>query len=314
MSHPYGHLRQHHVESERAHKLTHGYARGGMAKHADEAEDRKMVHGMVKPAALKADGKKAKHRLDKRARGKVKHRADGGEAEEARDAGTRHLRDQAQRHAAERKAGLTGDNARQAHKTKNAAIGAGIGALAGSPTLAAGSPVGPIAGALYGAKEGWNADEHKRGGRVHRARGGKVSKKGTTVNIMIEGKGDGAQPMPVPVPAPAAAAPPMPMRPPMMPPPGAAPGGPPPGMPPMIGRKRGGAVKMKSGPAWEEGLKNGTPVEHAPGKNDGALIDHSRAALTRKHGGRASYPLSAGADSGPGRLQRTRAQKGFHAP
>jgi len=78
-------------------------------------------------------------------------------------------------------------------------------------------------------------------------------------------------------------------------------------------RKAGG--RIKSGPAWAEGLKNGTPVEHSPGKNDTKLIDHSRAKLTRKTGGRieasdAKGPkMTAGADTGKGRLEKTALQK-----
>jgi hypothetical protein len=33
-----------------------------------------------------------------------------------------------------------------------------------------------------------------------------------------------------------------------------------------VGKERG--QKLKSGPAWAEGLKNCTPVQHRPGKND----------------------------------------------
>ena len=33
-----------------------------------------------------------------------------------------------------------------------------------------------------------------------------------------------------------------------------------------VGKPRG--PKLKSGPAWEEGVRNGTQVSHRPGKND----------------------------------------------
>jgi hypothetical protein len=32
----------------------------------------------------------------------------------------------------------------------------------------------------------------------------------------------------------------------------------------------------KGGPAWAEGLRNATPVQHLPGKNDGGDIGRSR--------------------------------------
>lgn len=202
----------------------------------------------------------------------------------------------------------------------------------------------------------------KNGGRLDRyARGGKV-KKGTTVNIMIAGQGGEKQPVPVPVPAPGG--PPMPPPPPMAGPPGAMP----PGGPPMMPHKNGGRAyakggAVKSGRAWEEGKRNGTPVEHDAGKNDTSKINTKPAMLTRKRGGRASgggvgdsdevsggknsnlsgskktlgpfgedmsslsritdkifaprkrasggraYPLTAGSESGEGRLQKARAQR-----
>lgn len=67
----------------------------------------------------------------------------------------------------------------------------------------------------------------------------KKGKSGTTVNIVIAGKGDQPTPPPMPVPVPAGG-PPMP--PPGAMPPGGAPGMPP-GMPPKPGFKSGGAIK-----------------------------------------------------------------------
>jgi hypothetical protein len=40
------------------------------------------------------------------------------------------------------------------------------------------------------------------------------------------------------------------------------------------GKERG--PKLKSGPAWEEGLKNCTPVRHSPGKSDGKELGRGR--------------------------------------
>jgi hypothetical protein len=89
MSHPYQHVREHHIERERVHRIAgehephrdyeHVYHRasGGRVHHEDEAEDRVVVKSMVKPAALMAHGAHAKHRADKAHRakgGRVKHK------------------------------------------------------------------------------------------------------------------------------------------------------------------------------------------------------------------------------------------------
>lgn len=145
---------------------------------------------------------------------------------------------------------------------------------------------------------------YKSGGGV-RPKSGK-----TTVNIVV-GAG-GQQPpapaMPIGGPPPgAAAAPPMPPRPPMAPP--MMPPGGPPMMPPGGGmpmRKAGG--RIKDGPAWAEGIRSGTKVSHTPGRND---IDHlaTKPPITAKTGGRIAPKMTAGSESGPGRLQKTRMQK-----
>lgn len=100
----------------------------------------------------------------------------------------------------------------------------------------------------------------RRADRPHRAAGGAVGK-ATTVNVVVNAKPEEKPEMMMPPP------------PPPMPPPGPPPGPPmpPPGMggPPMGGmpmRKAGGRVK--SGPAWATGLKNGTQVSHDIGKVD----------------------------------------------
>jgi hypothetical protein len=46
--------------------------------------------------------------------------------------------------------------------------------------------------------------------------------------------------------------------------------------------KRGGAVK--DGPAWNEGKRNGTQVQHADGKQDGANIGRGKPITFRKGG------------------------------
>lgn len=147
------------------------------------------------------------------------------------------------------------------------------------------------------------------GGRLDR--GGRKKKASTNVNVIVAshpgpgtpppgpgaGIGAGAGPMPVPPP-----------RPPMAPPggpPGMAgpPGMPPPGGPPMI-RARGGRVGkaghakggelehqnktasalpkrargggVKDGPAWKEGLRNGTKVQHTEGNNAARIIEEHK--------------------------------------
>jgi hypothetical protein len=129
------------------------------------------------------------------------------------------------------------------------------------------------------------AENHdsKPEGRKGYARGGKV--KGNTTNIIITG-GGGAQkqPVPVPVPGPPAGGPPM-GPPPGGPPMGAMPGGPPPGVPMRAkgGRVLGGDATKDNLDAWS-----------------------ARAAKNSyAKGGR----ISAGAESGVGRLQKARAAK-----
>jgi hypothetical protein len=127
-----------------------------------------------------------------------------------------------------------------------------------------------------------------RADRVQRARGGRTKGKGAThVNVIIGGQKDN-NPMPVPVPAPAPGGGP-PMPPPAMdagvgPRIGSpVPGG---GPMPMIPRKSGGRVK--NGPAYDEGIRAGTQVQHSDGKgatNTKANLDRGRP-ITFKSGGK----------------------------
>lgn len=74
MAHPHESHKAHHVEKERvAHIIRECRARGGGVHHPDEQADRELIHRMVKPAAMKAEGHKAKHRADR-----LSHRAKGG--------------------------------------------------------------------------------------------------------------------------------------------------------------------------------------------------------------------------------------------
>lgn len=72
MAHPFDHLRADKVERSRVSSIAPGRASGGRIKHSDEAEDKALVKSMVKPAAMKMEGGKAKARLDR------PHRASGG--------------------------------------------------------------------------------------------------------------------------------------------------------------------------------------------------------------------------------------------
>jgi hypothetical protein len=184
---------------------------------------------------------------------------------------------------------------------------------------------------MHGGKVKHRADK--------RARGGKVKHKGTTVNIINashpNGPGagpmmpPGGMPMPPPhPPMPPMGAPPMgaagpPGMPPGgMPPPGGAPGMPPrpPMMPPgMPMRARGGSVK--DGPAWKEGVKNGTQPTHTPGKSD--LGDMFRGKpVTYARGGKIESPqgvdkatkLPGGSGGGEARLvKEKRARRDYKA-
>lgn len=134
--------------------------------------------------------------------------------------------------------------------------------------------------------------------RTYRAKGGRTKHKGGTTNVNVivpSGHQMGGAPMMPQGPAPAPR-PPM-AGPPAMPPggaPGAAPpaamGARPPMAPGMMPPRRaggrtyakGGAVK--DGPAWEEGKKTGTQVQHAPGKNDGADVGRGKPITYAKGG------------------------------
>lgn len=137
--------------------------------------------------------------------------------------------------------------------------------------------------------------------RPGRARGGRAPKKGaTTVNVIVAPKEvEAAMPptagMGLPAPKP-----PMPPAPPMVagPPPGAPPIPPPgmgaPGAPPIRrhgGRTyaTGGAVKAKSGPAFEAGKRLGTPVQAAGNKDDTKDIGRGKP-VTYKTGGAIEAP------------------------
>lgn len=154
----------------------------------------------------------------------------------------------------------------------------------------------------------------RRADRVERKKGGRV--KGASVNINVISAPSATPPggagmlPPGPPPMPPGAGP-VPPRPPMGGPmaPGLAGSGPS-GIPGMMPRATGGRVK--SGPAWEEGKKNGTPVEHDPAKGPEMLASAypKRAAggkigkLNASQGVDPATKLPGGAGGGLGRLAK----------
>jgi hypothetical protein len=173
--------------------------------------------------------------------------------------------------------------------------------------------------ALKKRAAGGRIEGRAAGGRLDR--GGRKKKGGTHVNVIVAPGAGGAGATPVAPPSPVGAAPvPVPPpRPPMMPP-GAPMAGPgmPPGMPP---RAHGGRVqrtsggRIKNGPAWAEGLRNGTQVQHVPGNSDGERIaEHKGVKKVRTFAkGGSVYPhMRYGAGGGEGRLEKARkATKGM---
>jgi len=151
-----------------------------------------------------------------------------------------------------------------------------------------------------------------------RARGGRLKAKGTNVTVVVAPQGGSQMPMraPVvpagPVPAPTS---PRPMGPPAGAMPPGLPSGMPPGMPPRHagGRAYAKGGGVKSGPAWEEGLRNGTQVNNSPGKNDLVNIGRGRVVTFRtggpveapKKGGMAPK-LPGGAGGGEARLRKAK--------
>lgn len=159
-----------------------------------------------------------------------------------------------------------------------AVSGVGIAVTPSAPKRATGGPV-----SVEGSKPSGRLDKF--------ARGGKVKKGATNVNVIIAPQGGGAAPpmggLPLPM-----AGPPMP---PPMPPPG-------PGGPPMMSQRRGGRAYASGGSVKEEGIRNGTHVQHTDGKNDGGDIYRGKQITYAKGG--AAYPIEDGAGGGLGRLEK----------
>ena len=166
-----------------------------------------------------------------------------------------------------------------------------------------------------------------RADRPARAAGGRVKRGGkhhtsVNVNVMPQASHSPLAAAGAPILPPARPAPPPPMAgvaPPMLPPGGMPPGigaGMPPGMPPM--RAKGG--RIKPGPGWTESVKNMTPVQHTPGKDDTKDIGRGKP-ITYKTGGavmsaakgQMGPKMDAGAGGGEGRLEKTARAKRSYA-
>lgn len=163
-------------------------------------------------------------------------------------------------------------------------------------------PVGtrslPLSAPVVGSKPRNRIDKLKF------ARGGRAKSKGTNVNIIVapEAGAGGAPPGPPPLGA-------LPMRPP------AAPPGPPPGMPPGLPPGAGpmGPPPMGLGPMGPPPMGPGGPLGLPPGPPPGLPpggLPPPLAGLPpglRAAGGRANKgEFTAGADSGPGRLEKVK--------
>ena len=159
--------------------------------------------------------------------------------------------------------------------------------------------------------------------KVQRARGGRTKHKGhTSVNVIVAPQGGHPNaPMPMPSAGPAPAPAPAPMMPRPGVPTAAGAGAPMPGGMPSPGlgpRRDGGRATyargggVKSGPAWEEGRKAGTQVQHNDsGKNDQKNVGRGRV-VTFRTGGAVEAPkhhgpkFKGGAGGGAARVEKGR--------
>lgn len=175
--------------------------------------------------------------------------------------------------------------------------------------IGAGSPKGP--GPVSAAKKfirtvgkspAMKVDGPKSSPRLDKyARGGGVKKGATNVNVIIAPQGGGAPPV----------VPPPPMAGPLPAPPMG-----PPGAPPMAQRRGGRAYatggKVVDGPAWKEGLRDGTQVQHTDGKNDQSGLNRGRPITYATGGKIEAYgmgPKLTAGDNGEGRKQKAALQK-----
>lgn len=229
-------------------------------------------------------------------------------------------------------------NLRQ-HKVEHSRVGRmtrGYATGGAGPIADAGGPATKKAIKQRDAQAVTGKPPRERMDRPGRANGGRVKKGQTTVNVIVAPKEQEAPAMP-PV-AGMGVAPPMAPKPPMPAPPpiaaGPPPGGPPmpvpgmgaPGAPPIRrhgGRTyaTGGAVKAKDGPAFKEGRRLGTPVQHAGNKDDTKDIGRGKP-VTYKTGGAIEAPkgkkgmaphMPGGGRGGLARLAKAHRAAGKHA-
>lgn len=322
MAHPHNEHRQHRVEKSRVNHITKGYASGG-AVHSDEKQDRKLIKKMMaEHEKHEVDGKHAKHRADR-----PKRKA-GGHVKSSK---AHHTEDKLKRAAfKERDAQAVQGEAKHERmnrpgrarggKVKYRAEGGGLVGWTDSDLRA-------MKEDIAATRRSDNVDNVAPASAARAskyARGDRSPKSKTNVNVIVAPSGQHGMQAPSGVPAPAPAPAPM-ARPPMAMAPGAPPGlpaGGPPGMPPMgapgmTPRQAGGRAYakgggVKSGPAWEEGVRNGTQPQNNPsGKNDQRDINRPRP-ITYKTGGRIYSPekggmgpkFDGGAGGGTARLEK----------
>jgi len=292
MTHPFAAHRQGKVEHSRVSSITKGYASGG-GVHSDEAEDKALIKSTVKKSALRADGGAVKARMDRPARkagGRIK-KADGGALDVVKRAARNELKTFDEAVSGPSPLGIVAKVVRPSGLAKKAMKAKGE------------------------ERQGFGEDYEEN--PPERARGGRVKKGNTTVNVIVVPQGQDKEPM-LPPPGlaggPPPGPPPMPPRPmppgPMAgPPPGLPPGGPPPMIRHSGGRAYASGGAVKSGPGYEEGKKEGTQVTHSPGKNDQKDVNRPRV-ITYKKGGMVPK-LPGGARGGEARLAKAkRAAKG----
>jgi hypothetical protein len=306
--HPHQEHRAHlHAKARVAH-ITKGYATGGAVSHGDDVEDeaeRKEHKRTMRKRGGKIEGKAAHERLD---RGRIK-RADGGKVGKKKGATTVNVIVSGGQHP-----GAGGPMPPP---------GPGIGAAAPPPPPPPRPPMAPPGGpgmpppGMGGMPPG--GPPGMPPGMV-RARGGRVGKAGSAKGSELDVKGAKAIPK----------------------------------------RARGGNVdgeelrtamstgransstsagRPKDGPAWKEGLRNGTQLSHRPGNTDGeTMLAHDgvkKVRTYRKGGGvkdvsvdekppihgaveagfgsahRNPFPhMTAGSKSGVGRLQKLGKSRG----
>jgi len=261
---------------KRGGKVRAHHAKGGAA-HSDEAQDKKLMHKILKPKAFKADGG-AMHHKDcscKMCMGGRTGKADGGATEAQRvGAASSKFYKEGNKPAVQSTKSSDFNAMRNADRNLTTALEQQGYKKGGRTKHASGGEAGR---GLY-VRQGYPHEvPGVDGGRIARKHGGSAKGKGkTNINIMIHPHGaEGAAPqMPLMPPRPMPPMPPAPpaggMPPAPVPPMGAPMGGAPlppmgaarPGMPP-IGRKHGGNIPV--------GMKTTHIIDNAAGGGLGRL-------------------------------------------